>query len=89
MSLEIECQDVIRLILQFLKENNLIESMKLLQKESNITLNTVDSVEHFTSDIRNGRWDSVLSQVSMLQLPADKLVSKIQNTPHFIIMVYS
>jgi WD40 repeat-containing protein SMU1 len=75
MSLEIESQDVIRLVLQFLKETNLMDSMKILQKESGITLNTVDNIENFVSDIRNGRWDSVLSQVSHLQLPSDKLVS--------------
>jgi WD40 repeat-containing protein SMU1 len=52
-----------------------MDSMKILQKESGITLNTVDNIENFVSDIRNGRWDSVLSQVSHLQLPSDKLVS--------------
>jgi WD40 repeat-containing protein SMU1 len=76
MNLEIESQDVIRLVLQFLNETNLIDSMKTLQKESGITLNTVDNIENFVGDIRNGRWDSVLSQVSHLQLPSDKLVSK-------------
>lgn len=74
MTTEIDSQDVIRLILQFLKENNLTDSMKLLQNESGVTLNTVDSVDNFTSDIRHGRWDSVLSQTANLKLPGDKLV---------------
>eukprot|EP01038_Epipyxis_sp_PR26KG_P011992 gene11992-16055_t len=73
MNIEIESQDVIKLILQFLKENNLIESMKTLQKESFVTLNTVDNIEYFANDIRNGRWDSVLAQTSVLKLPTDKL----------------
>jgi WD40 repeat-containing protein SMU1 len=74
MSLEIESSDVIRIMLQFLKEHNLVDSMKTLQKESGITLNTVDNIDTFTNDIRNGKWDSVLSQTAALKLPGDKLV---------------
>lgn len=75
MSLEIESQDVIRIVLQFLKENNLVDSMSTLQKESGVTLNTVDNIETFTADIRHGKWDSVLAQTAMLKLPSDKLVA--------------
>lgn len=77
MSLEIESQDVLRIVLQFLKENNLNESMKSLQRETGVTLNTVDNIDQFGSDIRNGKWDSVLSQTSALKLPGDKLVLSI------------
>jgi WD40 repeat-containing protein SMU1 len=75
MNLEIESQDVIRIVLQFLKEHNLSDSMKALQKESGVTLNTVDNVENFVYDIRNGKWESVLTQTAALKLPGDKLVS--------------
>lgn len=37
-SLEIESSDVVRIVLQFLKENNLTESMQMLQKESGLVL---------------------------------------------------
>lgn len=77
MSLEIESQDIIRVVLQFLKEQNLVDSMKALQRESGVTLNTVDNVESFAADIRNGKWDSVLSQTASLKLPSDKLVSSV------------
>jgi WD40 repeat-containing protein SMU1 len=74
MSIEIESQDVIRVVLQFLKEHNLNDSMQSLQRESGITLNTVDNIDHFANDIRNGKWDSVLNQTAALKLPGDKLV---------------
>ena len=35
----------------------------------------VDNLENFISDIHNGRWDAVLSQVSSLQLPREKLIA--------------
>ena len=75
MSLEIESGDVIKVMLQYLKEHNLMDSMQTLQRESGVTLNTVDNVDSFTSDIRNGKWDSVLSQTAALKLPGDKMVS--------------
>ena len=73
-SLEIDSKDVIRLMLQFMKENNLANSMRELQTESDVTLNTVDNLESFISDIQRGHWDSVISQVSLLKLPREKMV---------------
>jgi len=73
-SISIESEDVIRLILQFLKENNLVDSMRELQLESGVALNTVDDIDGFLSDIRYGRWDSVLQQVVGLRIPSEKLV---------------
>ena len=75
-SLEIDSKDVIRLMLQFMKENNLSNSMRELQLESDVTLNTVDNLESFLTDIHKGHWDSVTSQVSSLKLPKEKLVSE-------------
>ena len=72
--MEIESKDVIRLMLQFMKENNLSESMKALQYETGVSLNTVDSIENLMSDVNHGRWDNVLSQISQISLPKDKIV---------------
>ncbi|CDY41611.1 BnaC05g43480D [Brassica napus] len=64
---------VIKIVLQFCKENSLNQTFQTLQSECQVSLNTVDSVETFVSDINNGRWDSVLPQVSQLKLPRNKL----------------
>lgn len=64
---------VIKIVLQFCKENSLNQTFQTLQSECQVSLNTVDSVETFVSDINSGRWDSVLPQVSQLKLPRNKL----------------
>jgi WD40 repeat-containing protein SMU1 len=69
---EIDSADVIKLILQFLKENNLSESWKVLSNESKIHMNTVDDIDLLISDIQNGKWDSVLTQIDTMQLPISK-----------------
>ena len=72
---EVAASDVIKLMLQFCKENSLQRTMQVLQEESGTTMNTVESVDSFISDINNGRWDSVLGQVLTLSLPQVKLVN--------------
>eukprot|EP01134_Creolimax_fragrantissima_P000331 CFRG0331T1 len=73
MALEIESADVVRLMLQYLKENNLLRTFSALRDETGINLNTVESVESFTTDIRLGHWDNVLNAVQTLRLPHKKL----------------
>ncbi|KAI8853356.1 putative vesicle coat complex COPI, beta [Chytridium lagenaria] len=55
--MEIETADVIRLVLQFCKENNLNRTFEILQEESNVHLNAVDSVDAFLSNVHAGKWD--------------------------------
>eukprot|EP00918_Siedleckia_nematoides_P028044 GHVU01060302.1.p1 GENE.GHVU01060302.1~~GHVU01060302.1.p1 ORF type:complete len:217 (+),score=23.54 GHVU01060302.1:253-903(+) len=64
---------VLRLILQYLKENNLMRSFHALQEESSVTLNCVDSTEKFSSDIHSGKWDNVIQTVSHITAPEEVL----------------
>jgi WD40 repeat-containing protein SMU1 len=72
MTTEINPQDIVKLMLQYCKENGLMKTFKTMQEESQIALNTVDSMDSFKSDILNGRWDSVLKILATLKLPPNK-----------------
>lgn len=72
LEIRINCS-VIKIVLQFCKENSLNQTFQTLQNECQVSLNTVDSLETFIADINSGRWDAVLPQVSQLKLPRKKL----------------
>ncbi|CAD7940192.1 unnamed protein product [Amoebophrya sp. A25] len=69
--LSIESEDVIRLILQFCRDNDLPRTLMTLQEEAKVPLNSVDSLEGLLDDVNAGRWDDVLKTCSYLALPMD------------------
>eukprot|EP00966_Prymnesium_polylepis_P294395 6798289-Prymnesium_polylepis.2 len=71
---EVEATDVVKIVLQFLKENSLTSSLQALQEETQVALNTVDNIESFMHDIQHGHWDAVMSVVATLKLPTKLLM---------------
>lgn len=63
-----EATDVVRVVLQFLKENGLNKSLLALQEESQVALNTVENLEAFLYDVQHGHWESVMTTVGTLKL---------------------
>ena len=59
---------IIRIVIQFLRENNLNESARILQSESQINLNFIDNRRDFAEKVTAGRWDEVLEEISQLTL---------------------
>jgi WD40 repeat-containing protein SMU1 len=72
--MEVELQDVMKLVLQFLKEQGMSESLQILQRESGVYLNAVTDLESLLKDVLAGRWEIVLNQIFHIQISITTLV---------------
>ncbi|KAH8066615.1 hypothetical protein JL722_1062 [Aureococcus anophagefferens] len=70
-SVEIDASDVVRLVLQFLKEHGLSSSAAELERESGVLVNAVEAKGRLVGDVRSGRWDAVLPALASVELPAE------------------
>lgn len=78
---------VIRIIVQFLRENNLNATAKCLQQESNVNLNYIEDKLDFASKVDSGSWDEVLKEISQLSLPLN-LLSEIHEQVAYNLCLY-
>ena len=73
--MEVELKDVMKLVLQFLKEQGMTESLQTLQRESGVFLNAVNDLESILKDVLMGRWENVLNQLLHVQISIPLLVT--------------
>ncbi|KAJ3384689.1 Serine/threonine-protein kinase smu1 [Lobulomyces angularis] len=74
---QIESSDIIKLIFQFFKENNLNESLKALEKETKVKLNSLDytTSKQLSNSILEGNFSQTLKILKSLNLPQENLIS--------------
>lgn len=65
---------VIRLILQFLKENQFDETATTLQTETSVKIEHIENKDQFIKEIKQGEWDTVLRHVMDLKIPSQKVI---------------
>ncbi|GFE53741.1 WD-40 repeat protein [Babesia ovis] len=72
-TVNVASEDVVRLILQYLKENKLTKTLMMLQEETGVSLKSVPSVEALVADALMGRWNRVLDVVDTMSLSQETL----------------
>lgn len=71
---EIDAQDVVRVVLQWARESGLDATAVALAREARVSLNApAGGRAALLADTRRGRWDAVLPAVATLELPRSTL----------------
>ena len=71
-TVEIDAQDVVRVVLQWARESGLDATAAALGREARVALNAPPGGRAaLLADVRRGRWDAVLPTVATLELPTD------------------
>jgi WD40 repeat-containing protein SMU1 len=70
----IQGQDVMKLMMQFCKEHNLVKTFNSLREETDIKENFVKDVEGFQKAFRSGTWDDVLLELNDMVIPRGLLM---------------
>lgn len=75
-TVEIDAQDVVRVVLQWARESGLDATAAALGREARVALNAPPGGRAaLLADVRRGRWDAVLPTVATLELPRSVLES--------------
>ena len=68
-TVEIDNADVIRLVLQYLREAGLTSAAAELEREADVRLNALTNKASLVEDVRKGRWEKALPRLNGLDLP--------------------
>ena len=68
-TVEVDNADVIRLVVQYLRESGLAGSAAEVEREAEVRMNAVTNKQQLIDDIRRGRWETCLPKLNNLDLP--------------------
>ena len=68
-TVEIDNADVVRLVLQYLREAGLTSAAAELEREADVRLNALTNKASLVEDVRKGRWEKALPRLNGLGLP--------------------
>ena len=68
-TVEIDNADVVRLVLQYLREAGLTGAAAELEREADVRLNALTNKASLVEDVRKGRWEKALPRLNGLDLP--------------------
>jgi hypothetical protein len=77
--MDIDFSEILKLILQFLSENNLTRSFETLLAETGMTFNLIADAETLQANIHKGNWQTVLQATSHFHYETEAEIVEIQH----------